>query len=94
VRPVLVVQNDTINRFATTVLAIPLTTNLRRSALPSCVLVAKGQGGLTCDSVLLCHQLRALDVGRLRDKLGEVSEEIMIAVEACLVFTLGIRLGA
>jgi mRNA-degrading endonuclease toxin of MazEF toxin-antitoxin module len=43
--------------------------------------------------VLLCHQLRALDQSRLRDKLGEVSEEVMIAIEACLLFTLGISLG-
>jgi mRNA interferase MazF len=35
-RPVLIVQNDAVNRFTTTVLAVPLTTNLRRAALPSC----------------------------------------------------------
>ena len=92
-RPVLVVQNDAINQFTTTVLAVPLPTNLRRAALPSCVQVAKGEGGLTADSVLLCHQLRALDQSRLRDKLGEVSEEAMAAVDACLLFTLGISLG-
>ncbi len=36
VRPVLVFQNDRINRAATTTLVIPLTTNLRRAALPPC----------------------------------------------------------
>ena len=45
-RPVLVVQNDVISKFTTTVLTIPLTTNLRRASLPSCVLLAKGEGGL------------------------------------------------
>ena len=92
-RPVLVVQNDTINRFTTTLIAVPFTTNLRRAALPSCVQIAEGEGGLTADSVLLCHQLRALDQSRMRDKLGEVSEETMAAVDACLLFTLGISLG-
>jgi len=53
---VLVFQNDAINRFTTTVLAIPFTTNLRRAALPSCVRVAQGEGGLESDSVVLCHQ--------------------------------------
>ena len=33
IRPVLVLQNDVINRFTTTVLAIPLTTNLRAGQL-------------------------------------------------------------
>ena len=51
-RPVLVLQNDAINRFTTTVLAIPLTTNLRRASLPSCVQVTQGDGGLASDSVV------------------------------------------
>ncbi len=37
VHPVLIFQNDKINKAATTTLVIPLTTNLRRAALPSCV---------------------------------------------------------
>jgi len=93
VRPVLVVQNDTINPFTTTILAIPFTTNLRRAALPSCVQVAEGEGGLIAESVLLCHQMRALDQTRLRDKLGEISEETMVSVETCLLFVVGIQLG-
>ena len=58
-RPVLVMQTNAINRFATTILAIPFTTNLRRDALPSCVQVAAGEGGLSSESVALCHQLRS-----------------------------------
>jgi len=33
-RPVLIFQNDLINRFTTTVLAIPFSTSLRRASLP------------------------------------------------------------
>jgi mRNA interferase MazF len=90
IRPVLIVQNDAINTFTTTVLTIPLTTNLRRAALPSCVRLAKGEGGLPSDSVALCHQLRVLDVMRLQKKLGAVDREKLTAVESCLLFTLGI----
>ena len=90
IRPVLVFQNDAINRFTTTVLAIPLTTNLRRAALPSCVRVAQGEGGLESESVLLCHQLRALDKTRLQRQLGIVGPATMAAVERCVLFTMGI----
>jgi len=90
IRPVLVFQNDAINRFTTTVLAIPLTTNLRRAALPSCVRVAQGEGGLESESVLLCHQLRALDKTRLQRRLGTVDPGTMAAVERCVLFTMGI----
>jgi len=90
IRPVLIFQNDTISKFTTTVLAIPLTTNLRRASLPSCILIAKGEGGLSIDSVALCHQLRALDKTRLRQKLGMVSQVTLTKIESCILFTMGI----
>ena len=89
-RPVLVLQHDTVGKFTTTVIAIPFTTNLRRAALPTCLRVAQGEGGLTSDSVLLCHQLRVLDKTRLRRKLGAVGRQTLAAVESCVMFTLGI----
>ncbi|HXF39085.1 MAG TPA: type II toxin-antitoxin system PemK/MazF family toxin [Blastocatellia bacterium] len=89
-RPVLIFQNDLINKFTTTVLTIPFTTNLRRASLPSCVKVSKGEGGLDSDSVALCHQLRVLDKTRLQRKLGELSEETMASIESRVVFTMGI----
>ena len=88
-RPVLIFQNNLINKYTTTILAIPLTTNLRRASLPSCVRISKGEGGLASDSVALCHQLRVLDKARLTRKLGTVSSETIAAIESCLKFTMG-----
>ncbi len=90
-RPVLIFQNDRINKAATTTLVIPFTTNLRRAVLPSCVQVAKGEGGLAAESVLLCHQLRVLDESRLDYKLGKVGTQKMAEVETCVLYTLGIE---
>lgn len=89
-RPVLIFQNDLINKFTTTVLTIPFTTNLRRASLPSCVKVSRGEGGLDSDSVALCHQLRVLDKTRLQRKLGDLGEETMAAIESRVMFTTGI----
>lgn len=91
-RPVLIFQNSIVNRFTTTVLAIPLTTNLRRATLPSCTRIAKGEGGLTSDSVVLCHQLRVLDKTRLFRKLGTITPHRLAIVEDCVLFTMGIVL--
>ncbi len=91
-RPVLIMQTNAINRFTTTVLAIPFTTNLRRAALPSCIQIAAGEGGLSSDSVALCHQLRVLDKTRLTKRLGTVNDEVLVKVETCVLFTLGIQL--
>ena len=88
-RPVLILQNDSINRFTSTFLAIPLTTNLRRASLPTCVLLSEGEGGLIKDSVALCHQLRVLDKSRLMRRLGSVSELTLDALDRCVLFTIG-----
>ena len=92
IRPVFILQNDTINQFTTTFLAIPFTTNLRRAALPSCVRVAAGDGGLATDSVALCHQLRVLDASRLTRRLGKLIPKTLAAIEQRVLFTLGIVL--
>jgi len=89
-RPVLIFQNDNISQFTTTVLAIPLTTNLRRALLPSCVQISKGDGGLVSDSVALCHQLRTLDKTRLQQKIGSIPQQTLMMVENCVLFTLGV----
>ncbi len=90
VRPVIIFQNNAINPFTRTVLAIPLTTNLRRGVLPSCVAMAKGEGGLECDSVALCHQLRVLDKIRLIRRLGALAFDTLMALERIVLFTMGI----
>lgn len=89
IRPVLIFQNDVINKFTTTVLAIPLTTNLRRASLPSCVQISKGEGGLANDSIALCHQLRVLDKTRLLRKIGAINQQTVSAIETCVKFTTG-----
>ncbi|HEX7997505.1 MAG TPA: type II toxin-antitoxin system PemK/MazF family toxin [Pyrinomonadaceae bacterium] len=88
-RPVLIFQNNLISKYTTTVIAIPVTTNLRRASLPSCVQLSKGEGGLTSESVALCHQLRVLDKTRLVKKLGAVGPRTILAVENCVIFTVG-----
>ena len=43
VRPTIIFQNNTISRYTTTVISIPLTTNLRRASVPSSVCIPGGE---------------------------------------------------
>jgi mRNA interferase MazF len=43
VRPTIIFQNDTISMYTTTVISIPLTTNLRRASVPSSVFIPGGE---------------------------------------------------
>lgn len=93
VRPVLILQNDAVSRYTSTVLAVPLTTNLTRASLPTSTRIRAGEGGLPADSIALCHQTRALDVRRLSDRLGIVSSEVMHGIDAVMMFALGIEIN-
>ncbi len=88
-RPVILLQADAVNEYTRTVLCIPLTTNLRRAALPTCLLIRRPEGGLTDDSVALCHQMRALDKTRLVRRIGKLSPETLSALEGRVLFTTG-----
>ena len=89
-RPVLVLQNDVVSSFTTTIVAIPLTTTLRRSQLPSAVFIPSVGTGLPSDYVALCHQVRVLDKVRLHGRIGILPADILYQVEYAVLFTLGI----
>lgn len=88
-RPVIVFQNEIVSQFSTTIITIPLTTNLRRASLPICIAIAQGNGGLAQDSVALCFQMRVLDKTRLIQKLGQLNIETIAQLEEVVLLTLG-----
>jgi mRNA interferase MazF len=91
-RPIIIFQDNALSKFTTTIITIPLTTNLRRSTLPTCFIISKGQGGLNQDSVALCHQIRVLDKTRLIKKLGKLESEVIANLENIVLFTLGYKI--
>lgn len=90
-RPIIIFQENTISKFTSTIITIPLTTNLRRAALPTCLLISSGQGGLSQDSVALCHQLRVLDKTRLIKRLGQLDSGMIADLESIVLFPLGYK---
>jgi len=91
-RPIIIFQENTLSKFTSTVITIPLTTNLRRASLPSCLLISSGQDGLNQESVALCHQLRVLDKTRLIKRLGQLDNETIANLESIVLFALGYKI--
>jgi mRNA-degrading endonuclease toxin of MazEF toxin-antitoxin module len=89
-RPALIVSLDARNELANSVLAVPITTNLRPA--PTHVPLPAGQGGLLHDSVARCENVSYLHKSRLsRGPLaGSISPALMREVERCLLRSLGI----
>jgi mRNA-degrading endonuclease toxin of MazEF toxin-antitoxin module len=89
-RPALIVSVDARNEFASSVLAVPVTTNLKPS--PTHVLLPVGAGGLNEDSMARCENVSYLHKSRLTH--GPIGSPIDLAVleevERCLLRALGI----
>jgi mRNA interferase MazF len=74
-RPVVVVQSDSFNRSRiSTVVCVPLTSNLRWADAPGNVLLAAKTTGLPKDSVVNVSQPVTLDRGALTDCVGKVPD--------------------
>jgi mRNA interferase MazF len=89
-RPALIVSPDVRNELASSVLAVPITTNLRPA--PTHVALPANQGGLTHDSMARYENVSYLHKSRLsRGPLaGTISPALMREVERCLLRSLGI----
>src|SRR5687767_3708122 len=84
-RPALILSLDARNELANSVLAVPVTTNLRPA--PTHVLLPAGQGGLSHDSMARCENVSYLHKSRLsRGPLaGTISPALMRDVERGLL---------
>ena len=73
-RPVVVVQGDSFNRSALrTVVAVPLTSNLRWAAAPGNVRLTARATGLSRDSVANVSQVVTVDKAALTERVGNLS---------------------
>lgn len=89
-RPVVVIQNDTGNLHAPTVIVVPLTGSAQKPDLPTHVRIQAGQAGLWRDSTALCEQLRTLEKTRLRRRLGTLEPEALRQIDSALRVSLDI----
>lgn len=89
VRPVLVVQNNVGNKFSPTVIAAAITSQLDKAKLPTHITLPAEKYGLPKNSVVLLEQIRTLDKRRLKEKIGELSADIMTRVNEALLISLG-----
>lgn len=92
-RPVLILQNDTGNRFSPTVIVAALTTRTEKARLPTHILVRAHQCGLDRDSVILLEQLRTVDKRRLGARLGVLPASVLREAERALRISLGVSVG-
>ena len=88
-RPALIVSRDAINRSSPVIVVVPLVRAVHvKRQYPNNVRIAKGQGGLTADSVALCGQVRALSTDRLLRQRGHLPSDVLQQMDEALRITL------
>ena len=91
VRPVLIVQNDTGNRYSPTVIAAAITSQTGKARLPTHIdLPVNEHCGLNRNSIILLEQVRTLDKKRLRERMGHVEDEVMEKVDTAIAVSFGL----
>lgn len=94
VRPILIVQNDTGNKYSPTIIAAAITSQLNKARLPTHIELNEGEFGLVKNSVILLEQIRTLDKKRLKERIGELPPATMRKVNSALLISLGFNENA
>ena len=76
-RPGLVFQNNTGNTFSPNVIALPLTSSIKKTKQPTHVLVSASDSGLKMDSMVLCENPEKMSKARLGSYLTTLPEKYM-----------------
>lgn len=91
-RPVLIIQNDTGNKFSPTVIAAAITSQINKNRMPTHIEIGGEIYGLSKDSVVLLEQIRTLDRQRLKEKIGHLDPKAMNKVNDGLNVSFGLTL--
>lgn len=89
IRPILIVQNDTGNKYSPTIICAAITSSMTKAKLPTHIELSAQKYGLIKDSVVLLEQIRTLDKRRLKSKIGELPISTMQKVDTALLISLG-----
>jgi mRNA interferase MazF len=89
-RPVVVIQNDIGNEYASTTLIAPLTSTILLKQYPTNVLIPKNTAGLKFDSTVLLSQIRVIDKLRLEPHIGHVPSSLMKKIDAAIKISLNV----
>lgn len=89
-RPVLIIQNDIGNKYSPTVIAAVVTSRHTKANLPTHIWL-NCECGLPKESMVECEQIRTLDKSRLKDFMGQASQEVMKEIDKGLKISLGVK---
>lgn len=89
-RPVLIIQNDIGNKYSPTVIAAVITTRKTKANLPTHIWL-NAECGLPKESMVECEQVRTIDKTRLKELMGQVSQEVMSEIDKGIKISFALK---
>ena len=77
IRPAVVFQNNTGNKYSPNIIALPFTSVLKKRNMPTHVLIRASQSGLPRDSIVLCENPERVSKDRIGEYVTTLSDEQM-----------------
>ena len=91
IRPVIVIQNDTGNRYSPTLIVATVTTKIRKKENMPTHLLIRNNPAFKEASVVQLEQIRTIDKRRIDNYLGKVTPREMVAIEKALSVSLAME---
>lgn len=76
-RPGVVFQNNTGNKFSPNIIALPLTSQIKKESQPTHVVIKAKDGGLLHDSMVLCENPERMSKDNVGSYITTLSEDEM-----------------
>ena len=91
IRPVIVIQNDTGNRYSPTLIVATVTTKIRKKENMPTHLLIRDNPAFKEASVVQLEQIRTIDKRRLKDRMGALDPPSMTRVDNALQISFGLQ---
>lgn len=90
-RPVVVIQNNTGNKHAPTLIVAMVTTKVGdKSSLPTHYLI-RNNDALAEPSIVLLEQIRTIDKKRIKSYLGKTTKKELLGIDKALIKSLSLN---
>lgn len=88
-RPVIIIQNNIGNKFSPTVIVVPVTSQSKKTDLPTHVVI-DGCKDVSYGSMALLEQIKTIDKTRLGDFICHLDKDYMKKIDSALMISCGL----
>ena len=90
IRPVLILQNNILNKYAPTTIVAPITSKIYTKEYPQNVQFLHLPSGLKKESTILLNQIRTIDKKRIIKRIGTLDNLTMNKINGAIKVSLSL----